>query len=211
MLETIIQGKMMMLPLMVCSIISLGVFIDRMWAFYSNSKIDTRALRAQLMKHLRRGEVKEAAMLCVSTPGPVSAVLLTGLQSYAKLEKKTPENLRLTVGEAMEDYSLHSMSAVEKRLWILSMIGNSAPLLGMTGTVIGMIKSFEELAKAADPAVLGIGISEALITTAAGLLIALGAVIPYSIFTNMAEEIELDIDEASSEMLEFLAVGVEKN
>jgi biopolymer transport protein ExbB len=211
MLETIIQGKLMMIPLMVCSVISLGVFIDRMWAFYSNGKVDTRALRAQLLKHLRRGEVKDAAMLCVSTPGPVSAVLLTGLQSYIKLEKKTPENLRLTVGETMEDYSMHSMSAVEKRLWILSTIGNAAPLLGMTGTVIGMIKSFEELAKAADPAVIGIGISEALITTAAGLLIALGAVIPYSIFTSMAEKIELDIDEASSEMLEFLAAAAEKD
>lgn len=209
MLETIVQGKIMMIPLMVCSVLALAVFLDRLWAFYSNSKVDTRALRAQLMRHLRRGNVSEAALLCANTPGPVSAVLLTGLQSYEKLEKRTPENLRLTVGEAMEDYSLHSISAVEKRLWILSTIGNAAPLLGMTGTVMGMIKSFEKLAEAADPAIIGIGISEALITTAAGLLIALGAVIPYSIFVSMAENIELEIDESSSEMLEFLAAGSE--
>jgi biopolymer transport protein ExbB len=209
MLETIIQGKLMMIPLMICSVLSLGVFLDRLWAFYANGKIDTRALRAQLMKHLRRGELTEAAMLCASTSGPVAAVLLAGLQSYRKLEKRTAENLRLTVGEAMEDYALHSMSAVEKRLWILSTIGNAAPLLGMTGTVIGMIKSFEAMAQASDPASIGIGIAEALITTAAGLIIALGAVIPYSIFTNMAEKIELDIDEATSEMLEFLATSPE--
>lgn len=210
MLETIIQGKIMMVPLMICSVLSLAVFIDRLWAFYANSKVDTGALRAQLMKHLRNGEVQKAALLCVNTPGPVSAVLLAGLQSYIKLENKTPENLKLTVGETMDDYALHSMSAVERRLWILSTIGNAAPLLGMTGTVMGMIKSFEELAKAADPAIIGIGISEALITTAAGLIIALGAVIPFSIFTSMAEKIELDIDEASSEMLEFLAIGTQK-
>ncbi len=209
MLETIIQGKLMMIPLMICSVLSLGVFLDRLWAFYANSRIDTRALRAQLMKHLRRGQLTEAAMLCTSTPGPVSAVLLAGLQSYRKLEKRTAENLRLTVGEAMEDYALHSMSAVEKRLWILSTIGNAAPLLGMTGTVMGMIKSFEEMAKASDTAAIGIGIAEALITTAAGLLIALGAVIPFSVFTNMAEKIELEIDEATSEMLEFLATSPE--
>ena len=136
-------------------------------------------------------------------------MLLAGLQSYRKLEKRTAENLRLTVGEAMEDYALHSMSAVEKRLWILSTIGNAAPLLGMTGTVMGMIKSFEEMAKASDTAAIGIGIAEALITTAAGLLIALGAVIPFSVFTNMAEKIELEIDEATSEMLEFLATSPE--
>ena len=211
MLETIIQGRAMMIPLMACSVLALAVLIDRVWAFYANSKIDTRALRAQLMKLVRRGEIKGAALLCASTPGPVSAVLLAGLQSYAKVEKRTTENLRMTVGEAMEDYTLHSMSAVEKRLWILSMVGNAAPLFGMAGTVLGMIKSFNKLAEAGlDAGAVGAGIAEALITTAAGLLIALGAVIPYSIFTSMAEEIELEIDEASSEMLEFLATEADR-
>lgn len=204
MLETLVKGKMMMIPLLACSVIGLAVIIDRVIAFYLNSKLDTRALRAQLMRHLRRGEVKDAALLCISTPGPVAAVLLAGLQSYLKLEKKTPENLRLSVGEAMEDHALHSTSAVEKHLWLLSTIGNAAPLLGMTGTVLGMISSFESLAESSDPKIIGIGIAEALITTATGLLIALGAVIPFSYFTSRAEEIELEIAEASSEILEFL-------
>ncbi|NQT94445.1 MAG: MotA/TolQ/ExbB proton channel family protein [Lentisphaerae bacterium] len=212
MLETIIKGRTMMIPLMICSILSLAVLVDRVWAFYVNSKTDTRALRAQLMRLLRRGQVKEAALLCMNTPGPVSAVLLAGLQSYQKLEQRSPENLRMTVRESMEDYALHSMSAVEKRLWILSTVGNAAPLFGMSGTVLGMIKSFDKLAEAGlDAAAVGSGISEALITTAAGLLIALAAVIPYSIFTSMAQEIELEIDEASSEMLEFLAQETEKS
>lgn len=211
MLEYIIQGKMMMIPLLVCSVVALGVLIDRGWAFYMNNKIDTRALRAQLMKLLRRGQVSDAALLCVNTPGPVAAVLLAGLQSYEKLEKRTAENLRVTVGETMDDYSLHSMSAVEKRLWILSTVGNAAPLFGMAGTVLGMIKSFKVLAaKGMDPGAVGVGIAEALITTAAGLLIALGAVIPFSFFTSVAERIELEIDEASSEMLEFLAAEADR-
>ena len=204
MLETLIKGRFMMIPLMACSIIALAVVIDRVWAFVLNGQLDTRALRAQLLRHLRRGELKEAALLCVSTPGPVAAVLLAGLQAYGKLDNPTPENLRLSVGEAMEDHSLHSMSAVEKRLWILSTIANAAPLLGMSGTVIGMISSFEALGESSDPKIIGIGISEALITTAAGLLIALGAVIPFSYFTSRAEEIELEIEEASSEMIDFL-------
>ena len=194
----------MMIPLMICSVLSVAVLIDRAWAFYANSKIDVRALRAQLMKFLRRAQIRDGALLCVNTPGPVSAVLLAGLQSYEKLEKRTPENLRMTVGETMEDYSLHSMNAVEKRLWILSTVGNAAPLFGMAGTVLGMIKSFKKLAEMADTAAVAVGISEALITTGAGLLIALGAVIPYNIFTSMASDIELEIDEASAEMLEFL-------
>lgn len=204
MLETIIQGRLMMIPLMICSVLSVAVLIDRAWAFYANSKIDVRALRAQLMKFLRRGQIRDAALLCINTPGPVSAVLLAGLQSYEKLERRNPENLRMTVGETMEDYSLHSMNAVEKRLWILSTVGNAAPLFGMAGTVLGMIKSFKKLAEMADTAAVAVGISEALITTGAGLLIALGAVIPYNIFTSMTSDIELEIDEASAEMLEFL-------
>ena len=210
MLETIIKGRIMMIPLLACSIVALAVVADRVWAFYLNSKLDTRALRAQLMRHLRRGEVNDAALLCISTPGPVAAVLLAGLQSYSRLDKRTPENLRLSVGEAMEDHALHSTSAVEKHLWLLSMIGNAAPLLGMSGTVLGMIKSFEKLGESSDPQIIGVGISEALITTAAGLLIALAAVIPFSFFTSRAEEIEREIGESSSEMLEFLVTGAAK-
>lgn len=210
MLETILQGKLMMIPLMICSVLALAVFIDRLLAFHANSKVDNRALRAQLMRLLRAHRVRDAAVLCTNTPGPVSAVLLAGLQSYLKLQKRTPENTRMTVGQAMEDYSRHGVSAVEKRLWVLATIGSAAPLLGMTGTVTGMIKSFHKLAGAGvDPSAVGVGIAEALVTTAAGLLIALGAVIPYSIFTSMSDKIELEIEEASTEMLDLLATEVD--
>ena len=211
MLETIIKGRLMMIPLLACSVLALGVIIDRVWAFYLNSKIDTRALRAQIMRLLRQDDVKGAALLCITTPGPVSAVLLAGLQAYLDLERRTPESLRISVGEAMEDHALHGISAVHKRLWMLATVGNAAPLFGMAGTVMGMIKSFDKLAEAGlDATAVSVGISEALITTAAGLLIALGAVIPYSFFTSKAEDIELEIDEASSELLKFLTGEAEK-
>jgi len=210
-LETILKGRMMMIPLMACSVIALAVFMDRLLAFYANSKLDARALRSHLMKLLREHKVKEAALLCANTSGPIAAVLLAGLQSYMKLIKRTPENTRITVGQAMDDFSRQSIGTVEKRLWVLATIGSSAPLLGMTGTVTGMIKSFQNLAEAAgvDAGAVGVGISEALITTAAGLIIALGAVIPYSIFVSMSDRIELDIEEASAEMLDLLVTEVD--
>jgi len=210
-LETILKGQVMMIPLVVCSVLALAVFLDRLMAFYRNSKVDVRALRSQLMKLLREHKVKEAALLSANTPGPISAVLLAGLQSYMKLLKRTPENTRITVGQAMEDFAHQSLGTVEKRLWILATIGSAAPLLGMTGTVTGMIKSFQNLAQSAgvDAGAVGIGISEALITTAGGLIIALGAVIPYSIFVSMSDRIELDIEEASAEMLDLLATEVD--
>jgi len=210
-LETILKGRMMMVPLLACSVIALAVILDRMMAFYANSKVDVRALRSNLMQILREHKVREAAVLCANTPGPVSAVLLAGLQSYLKLAKRTPENTRITVGQAMEDFLRQSIGTVEKRLWVLATVGTVAPLLGMTGTVTGMIKSFQNLAEAAgvDAGAVGVGISEALITTAAGLIIALGAVIPYSYFTSVADKAELDIEEASTEMLDLLATEVD--
>jgi len=163
------------------------------------------------MRLLREHKIKEAAVLCANTPSPVSAVLLAGLQSYMKLAKRTPENTRITVGQAMEDFMRQSLGTVEKRLWILATIGTVAPLLGMTGTVTGMINSFQNLAESSgvDAGAVGVGISEALITTAAGLIIALGAVIPYSYFSSVSDRTELDIEEASAEMLDLLATEVD--
>lgn len=207
--ETIIQGGAMMVPLMACSVAALAVLIDRGWAFYANSKIDSRALRAQVLDLVAQDRVQDAALLCGTTPGPVSAVLLAGLQSYLKHQQlRTKSDVLPGIMEkAMEDYSLHALSAVEKRLGVLSTIGNAAPLFGMTGTVTGMITSFNALASAGglDAGRVAAGISEALITTAAGLLIALGAVLPYHYFSSLTEKIELEIEEATTELLDVVS------
>jgi len=209
-LETLLQGRIMMIPLIVCSVLALAVFLDRFMAFYKNRKVDVRALRSQLARLLREHKVREAALLCATTPGPISAVLLAGLQSYIKLQKKTPENTRITVGQAMDDFSRQSIGMVEKRLWMLATIASAAPLLGMTGTVTGMIKSFKQLAdKGADAGAVGVGISEALVTTATGLIIALAAVIPYSFFVSISDRIELEMEEAAGETLDLLVTEVD--
>lgn len=199
-----------MVPLLICSILALAIIIDRALAFRANSRIDPRSLRARMLQLLHDGKVEDSLNLCASAPGPVSAVLLTGLHTYRGLDEgsRNTNSIRLMVGKSMEDFSRHAMSAVEKRLNGLATIGNAAPLLGMTGTVTGMIASFGALAGAGalDAAVVAGGISEALITTASGLLIALFAVIPYNYFTSKAEAIELEIDEATTEIVEYLAI-----
>jgi biopolymer transport protein ExbB len=206
-LETLIKGSVMMIPLLICSVIAMAVVFDRLLAFWTNSKVDVPALRANLNKLLLEHKVKEAAVLCANTPSPVSAVLLAGLQSYMNLKNRTPENTRITVRQTMEDFLRQSVGTVGKRLWILATIGTVAPLLGMTGTVTGMINSFQNLAETSgvDAGAVGVGISEALITTASGLIIALGAVVPYSFFASVSDKTELDIEEASAEILNLLA------
>jgi biopolymer transport protein ExbB len=210
MLDILIAGGSLMIPLVIESMLALAVVFDRAIAFHANNKIDTRSLRAKVLSLLREDRVDEAINLCFSTPGPVSAVLTAGLQSYAKhrLVTKRVDALRAVVQDAMQDYSHQAMSAVEKRLNILSFIGSSAPLFGMTGTVTGMIKSFNAIAGAGalQGSVVASGIAEALITTAAGLLIAMGAVIPFHYFTSRTEKIELEVIEASSELLDFVTI-----
>jgi len=211
MLEILVQGRWFMIPLLACSVLATAVLIDRALAFWANRKIDTRSLRANVLELLARDRVADAAVLCANTPGPISAVLLKGLQSYAKHKELGASSEAITniMEKAMDDFALHAMSAVEKRLGILSTIGNAAPLLGMAGTVTGMIFSFAELRQGTDSAGVALGISEALITTATGLIIALYAVIPYHIFTSSAGQIDLEIEEAVSELLDFVATRVE--
>ena len=199
-----------MVPLILCSLISLAVVYDRWFAFRENRKVNTRSLRSKVLGHLRKNDIETAARECESAKGPIASVLLAGLRSYQKLSGKqeSSETMRLVVGQVMEDYSTQAMGVVNRRLDVLTTIGTAAPLLGMTGTVTGMIASFAGLADAGSVGGSGgavaNGIAEAMVTTAVGLIVALLAVIPQSVFNRWSDEIELEIEEANSEVGEFI-------
>ncbi len=210
MIETLIKGGPLMLPLVFCSLAALAVVFDRFVAFRQNAKVDVRSLRAKVLADLRKGDLPGAIQECETSRGPVAAVLLAGLRSFAhlKAKKENAETMRLVVGEVMQDASAQAMAAVNNRLDVLTTVGTAAPLLGMTGTVTGMIASFAGLAEAGSSGggggAVANGIAEALITTAAGLLIALAAVIPQSLFNRWSDTIELEIDEATAELVEYI-------
>jgi biopolymer transport protein ExbB len=210
MIEQILKGGPLMIPLMLCSLVGLAVVYDRWMAFRANRKIDTRSLRIKVLSLLRANDISGAMAECEAARGPLASVLLSGLRSYKQLigKNERPETMRLVVGQVMEDYSAQALSIVNKRLDVLTTIAMAAPLLGMTGTVTGMIASFASLAAEGSAGggggAVAAGIAEALITTAAGLLIALAAVIPQSIFNRWSDEIELEIEEGTSEFVEFI-------
>ena len=114
-----------MIPLVICSLISLAVVYDRWTAFKKNRRIDTRSLRAKVLEHLRLNNVNAAIDECVSTKGPVAAVMLTGLRSYSHLQSKNEksETMRMVMAQWMEEYSAQVMSVVNKRLEFLTTIG----------------------------------------------------------------------------------------
>lgn len=195
-----------MLPLMLCSLVSLAVVYDRWAAFRANRQVDTRSLRARVLEHLRGDGIGRAIAECEATRGPLASVLLAGLRSYKQLHEKDErsETMRMVVSQVMEDYAAQAMSVVNKRLDILTTVATAAPLLGMTGTVTGMIASFASLNASGDGTEVAAGISEALLTTAAGLIIALTAVIPQSVFNRWSDEIELELEESSTELIEHI-------
>src|SRR5690606_27988171 len=122
----------------------------------------------------------QAEKLCQERKGPVAAVLLVGIHKYKLLKGlgKSATEIEANVNKTMEDYSPHVVEALSQRLNLLVLVASLSPLLGMTGTVTGMIKSFSVMASAGvDAGAVGAGIAEALVTTAAGLIIAMPSVI----------------------------------
>jgi biopolymer transport protein ExbB len=208
-IDRLIDGGPLMIPLVICSLVSLAVVYDRWSAFRANRKTDTRALRANVLARLAEDDVDAAIKECETARGPLPSVLLAGLRSYQQLREKgeQAETMRMVVMQVMEDYAAQAMSVVNKRLDVLTTIATAAPLLGMTGTVTGMIVSFSGMEKSGfsdSGGDVARGIAEALTTTAVGLIIALSAVIPQSVFNRWSDEIELEIEESATELIEHI-------
>lgn len=211
MIEIIYKGGPLMAPLLLLSILSFAVIVER-WTAFKKAKVDTVALRQEVISLLKEGQVQRAIQLCANTPGPVSAILLVGLQKYRRLKDmgKDPETIDMQVTKAMSDYAPHVVEVLENRLNLLSLVGAVAPLLGMTGTVTGMIRSFDQINQAGmDGQLVAGGISEALITTAGGLLVAVPAVIVYNLYSRKVELFVLEIEENATKLVDFVTTGEE--
>lgn len=207
MMGYLLDGGWLMLPLLICSIGLLAVVIDRARAFRA-AAIDYEALRRDVRTAVSGGDLPRAINICEASTGPVAATMLAGLQRLSKLRdrNKGVEESEVVVSKTMEDYAPKAMHGLEKRLNVLVLIASLSPLLGMTGTVTGMIRSFGIMASSAglDPGAVAGGIAEALITTAAGLLIAAPGVVAYNIFVRKAEEYTMAIEGAISDLVEAI-------
>ena len=207
MLKYMLDGGSMMWPLLALSIVGLAVVLER-WRVFQLASRDTSAMRRMVFQLMASGKVDDAIRLCEETRGPVAAVLLVGLTRYKKLMTLSREKgeVEESVSKSMGDYAPHVIAALDKRISLLLLVGSSAPLLGMTGTVTGMIKAFSAMSSAGalQGSVVAGGIAEALITTAAGLLIAVPAVIAYNFFTTRLDQLTIRIEEAANELVSYI-------
>ncbi len=208
MLQYILDGGFVMFPLMVLSVLAVAIIVDRSRAFRL-ARADSSALRKEVIRRLEEGEIDAAMQACQKTKGPVAAVLLVGLHKFRQLAARGRKlaDIEEGVNKTMADYAPHVIEALEKRLNLLVMIGSVAPLLGMTGTVTGMIAAFAEMRESGvqGEAVAG-GISEALITTATGLIVAMPAVVAYNVFAKRVDRYVLEIEEMATNLIDFITL-----
>ena len=190
------QGGIFMYPLLFFSVLAATVAIERFIVF-SKAKINVNAFLTMIRKALLvNRNVKEAIKVCEQNKGPVASVMKAGLLRYGQPREE--------IEKTIENAALYELDRLEKRLGVLGTTANVAPMLGFLGTVAGMIKSFATLAEQGltNPAAVAVGISEALITTATGLIIAIPAQLVYNWYTTKITRFVRDIETASNMLIE---------
>jgi len=186
-------GPGIMIPLLILFVIGVSFIIERFIAL-AKAKINTAEFLTKIRAALRNKNVKEAVKICETFKGPIASILKTGLMKYGDPKDE--------IEKTMENSAMHEIARLERGLAVLSTISNLAPILGFLGTVTGMIKSFDALAQLNDPGLVAKGISQALITTAGGLIVSVPMLLAYSFFTTKVNTFIREIESASAVLME---------
>ena len=191
------DGGLMMYPLVICSLIGLGVIIAKVVTLVIAQR-NAASVIMRVEEVAAEGRLDQAAEVAAATPGPAAAILLAGLRRV--------RNLKLSKGELEQVISTTGaieLSFLERGLVILATIANVAPLMGFLGTVAGMILAFESIAAAGDvdPATVAGGIKVALLTTASGLAIAIPVNIGYNYFVSRIDKLIVSMEQSTQKVL----------
>jgi biopolymer transport protein ExbB len=159
-----------------------------------------------LVTNLNSNDIAAAIAVCDTQRGSMANIVKTGLERYQELHDKKDMNKKEKMEEVkrvIEEATMLEMPILERNLISLSTIASISTMVGLLGTVLGMIRSFAALAKAGatDSAALSLGISEALINTAGGIAIAIVAIVSYNFFTTKIDGMTYMIDEASKDIM----------
>ncbi len=192
-----VKGGTFMWWLLTVALVGFVFLIERAWTL-SRARVNTRRLIGNIITTLRNDGVQAAAEECQKTRGPIAAILYSGLQKSDKG--------RDAVEKAIATAGTIEMSFLERGLIWISSVTTIAPLVGFLGTVSGMINAFEAIAASeqVNAKLVASGISEALITTATGLIVAIPATIGYNYFVSAIDRFVIEMEETSSELIEEL-------
>ena len=196
-MDLIAKGGIFIYPIVFCSIVALAVFLERLWVLQRKHVIPAELIR-KVEDLLKKQKLSDAIFLCQADPSSIARVFFAGLKNAGR-------GMWL-VKESIEERGGREAAILEKRVGILSTIASLAPLLGLLGTVSGMIKTFNVISVqgVGNPAPLAGGIAEALITTAAGLSVAIPTLVCYRIVKDKAESLIFEMEENSIKIIEIM-------
>ncbi|MCX5661802.1 MAG: MotA/TolQ/ExbB proton channel family protein [Planctomycetota bacterium] len=207
MLEMILAGGFAMYLILICSIIGVGVSLER-WQTLRRTEASSAELLYKLSGCIKTGDLRGAIGICAETEGPIAETLGVGLRKLLLLESigKKPEEIEKGIVEAMEEHAGHVVNFLERNLTTLATVASLAPILGMLGTVTGMIRAFGEAGHSGGmtPEAVATGISEALNCTAGGLLVAAMGTVFYNYFTTRVNRLALQVQAAGTQLVERL-------
>ena len=197
MLEIVKSGGWLMLPIVLCSVVALAIIAERVWALQKN-KICPKHLLAQIWTWIKNDELDTSKIKMLQSGSPLGRILAAGLLNRS--------HDRSIMKEAIEETGRQVVVEMERFLNTLGTVAQVTPLLGLLGTVVGMIKVFTAITAegVGNASQLAGGISEALITTAAGLAVAIPALMCYRYFQRKVDELVISMEQESLKLVEVL-------
>jgi biopolymer transport protein ExbB len=207
-LQIFYDGGLMMYPIAACSFI-LTIFAFERFIHLRIGRVIPRPFVKRLIEQLQQGQIdrEEALELCERNPSPIATIMTAGVKRYGRSA--------VELEQAVLDAGERESNQLRKYMRLLSAISNVAPLLGMLGTVMGMIQSFNDISGSqamGRPEMLAGGISQALLTTAFGLMVAIPAYLLYIYFLGRTDRLTMEMDSYAQKLVEVIsAEGLQEN
>ncbi|MCM8791618.1 MAG: MotA/TolQ/ExbB proton channel family protein [Candidatus Omnitrophica bacterium] len=200
--QLFLKGGAVMWPILICSIFALAIILEKLYFLHKNSIDDAQLFLKDIKDKLKRHDIKEAVKLCDQQNTSVSRVVKAAILKFDRGKEE--------IKEAIEETALYEIPHLEKNLNMLATIAHISPLLGLLGTVTGMVKCFYTIqtktstfnpVSAAD---LAGGIWEALLTTVFGLVVAIPTFVAYNYLVGRVNHVILEMEQISTEIVNFL-------
>lgn len=197
MVEIVKAGGWLMAPIILCAILSLGIILERFWTL-QQKRVIPRDLTGKVWGWVEQNALDHKRIQSLHQGSPLGQILAAGLINR--------NQERSVMKDSVEDTGRHVVHELERYLDTLGTVAAISPLLGLLGTVIGMVKVFTAITThgVGNPTVLAGGIAEALITTAAGLTVAIPALIGYRYYRNRVDTLVVDMEKEAIKLVEAL-------
>jgi biopolymer transport protein ExbB len=193
-------------PIILCSIIAFSIILERLY-YLRRMRIDAVDFMNRIENALKYNKIAEAVKICEDTEGPIARIIKAGILKYDRPKQE--------IRETIEDTGNQEVPKLEKRIKILATIAHISPLLGLLGTITGMMKTFQVIqmkAGALNPVSAGDlagGVWEALMTTAAGLMVAIPAIVAYHYLNSRVQDFTLEMERSATELINILSQRIE--